>query len=209
MSLSTTALLYLGADGVAPKDKKLSLGLAVPCRDVSVDLKTLSGVLVASALWSLRESGAAQVGIEAKKGLFGSKSRVAVRPGSGHPSSDLEKALLASLDQKDPYARGLVYRWLGTESMSPWRMAVAPVEAELVQAGMLTPEDPKGLGGRLGALAKGGVTMTGNAAAIAGVQGEVNAAVARWQAFTANEPELAQALVKECRDGIDNRMDTD
>lgn len=209
MPLSNEALLYLGADGVAPRDKKLSMGLAVPGRDVSVDLKTLSGVLLAAAVWSLRESGAATVAIEAKKGLFGTKSRVAVRPGNGHPASDLQKGLLASLSDKDPWAKDLVYRWMGDESMNPWRTAITPIEAELVQAGLLTPEDPKGFKGKLGAFAKGGISMIPNAAAIGGVSGEVAAAVQRWQAFTANEPDLAQALVKECRDGIDNRMDTD
>jgi hypothetical protein len=209
MSLSNEALLYLGADGVAPRDKKLSMGIAVPGRDVSVDLKALSGVLVAAAVWSLRESGAATVAVEAKKGLFGSKARVAVRPGNGHPASDLQKGLLASANAKDPWAKELVYRWLGDESMNPWRAAIAPVEAELVQAGLLTPEDPKGFAGKLGAFAKGGIAMLPNAAAIAAHAGEVADAVGRWQAFTANEAELAQALVKECRDGIDNRMDTD
>jgi hypothetical protein len=203
MPLSTTALLYLGADRIAPKDKKLSMGIAVPCRDVSVDLKSLSGILVASAVWSLRESGAAAVELEQKKGLFGSKSRVAVRPGSGEPHSDLEKALLANLDQKDPYARGLVYRWMGGDSTGPWGVAIRPVEAELAEAGMLTAEEAKGLG-KLGRR-----KYTGNAAAIAGVRNEVDAAVARWQYFEGNEPALADALVKECRAGIDNRMETD
>lgn len=209
MPLSDTALLYLGADAIAPKDKKLSMGLAVPCRDVSVDLKSFSGILVASAVWSLRETGAATVALEQKKGLFGSKSRVAVRPGSGEPASDLGKALVANLDRNDPYARGLVYRWLGDESTNPWATAISPVEAELVEAGMLTPEDPKGFAGKVGAFARGRVSMAGNAAAIAGVRAEVDAAVARWQAFRQHEAPLAEALVKECRDGIDNRLETD
>ena len=209
MPLSNTALLYLGADAIAPKDKKLSAGVQVPARDVSVDLKTLSGVLIASAVWSLRESGAASVAIEQKKGLFGTKSRVAVRPGTGSPGSDLEKALLANLDQKDPYARGLVYRWLGDEYMSPWSTAIGPVEMELAEAGLLAPEDPKGFAGKVGMFARGRIKYVANAAAIAAVRGEVDAAIGRWKASQANEPALAEALVKECRDGIDNRLDTD
>lgn len=209
MSLSPTALLYLGADRIAPKDKKLSAGIEVPGKGVSVDLKSLSGILVASALWSLRESGAAAVQAEQKKGLFGSKSRVAVRRGSGEPHSDLEKALVANIQDKDPYARGLVYRWLGDESMSPWAMAISPVEAELVEAGVLVPEDPKGFAGKVGMFARGRVKMLPNGAALAAVQGEVDQAVARWQQFTQGEAALAEQLVKECRDGIDNRMDTD
>jgi hypothetical protein len=209
MSLSPTALLYLGADRIAPKDKKLSMGIEVPGKGVSVDLKSLSGILVASAVWSLRESGAATVQAEQKKGLFGSKTRVAVRPGGGEPRSDLEKALVANIQDKDPYARGLVYRWLGDESMSPWAMAISPVEAELAEAGILAPEDPKGLAGKVGMFARGRVKYVANAAAIAGVQADVDATVARWQQFTQGEAALAEQLVKECRDGIDNRMDTD
>lgn len=210
MPLSPSAALYVAADAVAPKDKKLSMGVAVPGRDVSVDLKSLSAILAAAALWSLRESGAATVEVEQKKGLLGTKQRVAVRPGNGGgPRSANEAAMLHWLDQKDPYARGLVHRWLQRESANPWGNVVAAFELELAEQGVLRPEEANGVKGKLGAFAHGRPKMTAVPEAVAAARPEADAVVARWQAFHAAEPELAEALVKECRAGIDNRLDTD
>lgn len=209
-TISTAAALYLGADAVAPKDKKFSMGLAVPGKDASVDLKTFSGVLAAAAVHALRESGAVSVQVEQKKGLFGSKSRVAVRAGSGgQPGGDVEAGLLRSLDAKDPYAKGLVWRWLARESSNPWGTVVGAVESELVAAGILEPVEPQGLKGKLGAMGSGRAKTNPVPDAVAAAQPEAVAAVQRWQAFLATEPELAQALVKEARAGIDARLESD
>lgn len=207
MTLSASSLLYLGADEIVPKDKKLSMGLPVPCRDASVDLKGASALFAAAALWSLRDSGAVQLGIEQKKGLLGTKARVAVRPGSGAPGNGgIEVGLAAAVGPKDPWARDMVYRWLGRESGNPWASVVGAVEAELVAAGLLDAVEATGLRGKLGAAASGRLKVTPHCDAIAAVRGEVEAAVARWTSFTTTERELADALVKECRAGIDNRL---
>ena len=210
MPLSPSAALYLGADAVAPKDKKLSMGVAVPGKDVSVDLKSLSAILTAAALWSLRESGAAGVEVEQKKGLLGTRQRVAVRPGrGGQPRSANEAALLHWLDQQDPYARGLVHRWLQRESASPWSDVVAAFETELVEHGILRPVEASGFKGKLGAFAAGRPKLEPVPEAVAAARPEADATVQRWLAFQQAEPVLAEALVKECRAGIDNRLDTD
>jgi hypothetical protein len=101
------------------------------------------------------------------------------------------------------------YRWLGRESGNPWASVVGSVEAELVAAGLLDAVEPQGLRGRLGAAASGRLKVTPRCDAIAGVRGDVDAAVSRWQVFGTSERDLAEALVKECRDGIDARLATD
>jgi hypothetical protein len=210
MSLTLSSLLYLGADAVVPKDKKLSMGLAVPCRDTSVELKTASGVLAAAALLALRDAGAVTLVVEQKKGLFGSKARVAVRSGSGDAQpGTVEAGLLGVVGGKDPWVRETVFRWLGSESTNPWGVVVGAVEAELVAAGLLRPGEASGIKAKLGAVAHGRPSVTPDCAAIEGVRTDVDAAVARWQQFAAGEAELAKALVGEARDGIDRRLETD
>jgi hypothetical protein len=210
MPLSASSLLYLGADAVVPRDKKLSMGLPVPCRDTSVDLKQASAVFAAAALWSLRDAGAVTLGVEAKKGLFGSKQRLAVRRGGGTVGNGgIEAGLAAAVAEKDPWARDTVYRWLGRESGNPWASVVGAVEAELVAAGLLDAVEAQGLRGKLGAAASGRLKVTPRCDAVERVRGDVDTAVSRWQAFQTSERELAEVLVKECRDGVDARLATD
>ena len=210
MPLSTTALLYLGADGVAPPDKKFGMGQAVPCRNVSVDLKTLSGVLTAAAIWSLRETGAVSVGIEAKKGLFGTKQRVAVRRAGGAPTGPVDAAILGAIDDNRPYAKDAVARWLGRDYANPWAVAVMFVERELIEAGLLRQLEAQGMLGKLGQMAAGRIKVEGDCDAIAAVRGDVDAAIGRWHSvFNGPEAPLAQALVQECRDGVDSRVERD
>lgn len=210
MPISAPAALYVAAEAVAPKAGRLSYGIDVPGKDgTSVDLKTLSGVLAAAALWSLRENGAADIAFEEKKGMFGTKTRVAVRPrGGAQPPGQLEAELLQA-SEKSPYAKDAVHRWLRTESDNPWGVVASAVEGELVQAGVLTPVAPQGKLGKLGALAGKRQKMAGNTDALVAIHPEVSAVVQRWFAFNQAEPQLAQALVKECRDAIDSRLDTD
>ncbi|HWL35105.1 MAG TPA: hypothetical protein VNQ77_02830 [Frankiaceae bacterium] len=210
MPLSAPAALYVAAEAVAPKAGKLSYGIDVPGKDgTSVDLKTLSGVLAAAALWSLRENGAAEIAFEEKKGMLGTKTRVAVRPRGGvQPPSAIEAELLQAAADK-PYAKDAVHRWLRTEHDNPWGVVASVVEGELVQAGVLQPVAPQGKLGKLGALAGKRQKMAGNTEALVAIHPEVSAVVQRWFAFNQAEPQLAQALVKECRDAIDSRLDTD
>ncbi len=210
MPLSPSAALYLGADAIAPKDKKLSAGVEVPGRGVSVDLKSLSAILTASALWSLRLSGAVQIQFEQKKGLLGTKTRVAVRPGpGGQPRSHVEAGLLQSITEKDPYVKGIVARWLQQDSSNPWGNVVGAFEQELVQGGVLQPQEPQNLMGKVAVFAGGRVKMAGIPQALAATRPEVDAAIGGWHHFHQSEPQLAQALVKECRDGIDSRLEHD
>jgi hypothetical protein len=210
MPLSTSALLYLGADGVAPPDKKFGMGQAVPCREVTVDLKTLSGVLPAAAFWSLRASSAVTIGMEAKKGLLGTKQRVAVRRTGGAPQNPLDAAILAAIDDGKPYAKETVARWLGRDYANPWSVVMAFVERELIDAGLLRSVEAQGMLGKLGQMASGRTRVEGDCAAIAGIRGDVDGAIGRWQSLFhgANAP-LAQAVLKECRDGVDSRLEND
>ncbi len=206
MPLSTPALLYLGADALAPKEKRLSMGVDVPCKDTQADLKQLSGILAAAALWSLRESGALTIGIEQKKGLLKTKDRVAVRR-TGAPTGNgaVETGLLNAAAEKDPYARDTVVRWLGRDYNDPWGAVAGSVEQELADAGYVTREKAGGLKGKLGARP----VATPDCGAIERIRNEVDDAVARWRKFAANEPDLAAALVKEARDGVDARLASD
>jgi hypothetical protein len=210
MPISAPAALYVAAEAVAPKAGKLSYGIDVPGKDgTSVDLKALSGVLAAAALWSLRENGAADIAFEEKKGMFGAKTRVAVRPRGGvQPPYPLEAELLRAAADK-PYAKDAVHRWLRTEHDNPWGVVASAVEGELVQAGVLQPVAPQGRLGKLGALAGKRQKMAGVTDALVAIHPEVSALVQRWFAFNQAEPQLAQALLKECRDGIDSRVETD
>lgn len=210
MPISAPAALYLGADAVAPKAGRLSYGVDVPGKDLSVDLKQLSAVLAAAALWSLRDSGAVTIAFEQKKGLFGTKNRLAVRPGpGGQPRSEMEAAMLHWLNEKSPFAKDVVYRWLQSDSTNPWGNVAGAVEAELVQAGILQPVAPQGALGKLGRLAGARQKMSATPQAIAASRPEVDATLQRWFAFNQHEAQLAQALVKECRDGIDSRLESD
>lgn len=206
MRLSPAALLYLSADALAPKDRKLSMGVAVPCRDAQADLKQLSGVLVAAAFWSLREAGAVTIGSEAKKGLLRTKDRVAVRPtGNAAPTGPVEEGLLNAVGDKDPYAKDIVFRWLGRAWNDPWGAAVGAVENELADAGLVTRAAATGLKGKLGARP----VVTPDCARIEAVRGEAGAALDRWRGFVNGDPTLAEALLKEARDGVDARLETD
>lgn len=210
MPISPSAALYLGADAVAPKDKKLSMGVEVPGRGVAVDLKSLSAILAAAALWSLRDAGAVHIAFEQKKGLLGTKTRVAVRPGQGgQPRSQAEAHLLHWLNEKDPFAKGVVARWLQQDSANPWGNVVGTFESELVQQGLLQPVQPEGFKGKLGAFASGRPKVAPVIPAIQAAWPEVDQTLQRWFAFNQHEGQLAQALVKECRDGIDSRQEQD
>ena len=206
MPLAAACLLYLGADAVVPKDKKLAMSLPVPCRDTSVDLKAASGVLAAAALWGLRDAGVVTLAVEQKKGLLGSKARVAVHRVGDPPSGGIEAGLAAAIDEQKPWVRDTVYRWLGRDSGNPWAAVVGAVEAELAASGCLEAVEPAGLRGKLGVAASGRLKVTARCDAIEAVRPDVEAAVARWQAFQAGGGPLAQALVKDCRDGIDARV---
>jgi hypothetical protein len=211
--ISAGGLLYLGADAFVPPHGRLSLGLDVPCRDVSVDLKTAAGTLVAAAFWALREAGAVTIGVEQKKGLFGAKSRVAVRRAPGGTGAGangpVETGLLAALADKDPYARDTVYRWLGRDFGNPWGTAVGRIESELVEAGLLKPAEVSGVKGKLKAVSSGRPAVAPDCGAVDAVRVDVEAMVGQWQAFQHAEPDLAKALVAECRDGVDRRLESD
>jgi hypothetical protein len=208
--LSASALLYLGADEIVPKDKKLSMGLPVPCRDTTVDLKSASAVFAAAALWALRDSGAVLLAIEQRKGLLGARARVAVRPGTGAPrAAGMEAGLAGAVAAKDPWARDTVSRWIGRDSGNPWASVVGAVEADLVAAGLLNAVEPAGLRGKVGVASSGRLKVTPQCEAIAAVRADVEAGVARWTSFTTGERALAEALVKECRGGIDSRLASD
>lgn len=210
MPISAPAALYLGSDAVAPKAGRLSYGVDVPGKDMSVDLKQLSAVLAAAALWSLRDGGAVTISFEQKKGLLGTKNRVAVRPGpGGQPRSQVEAGLLHWLDDKSPWAKDVVYRWLQSDSTNPWGNVAGAVESELVQVGILQPMEAQGMMGKLGRLAGARPKMAAVPQAITASRPEVDATLQRWFAFHQHEAQLAQALVKECRDGIDSRLESD
>jgi hypothetical protein len=146
------------------------------------------------------------MGIERKKGLLKTKDRVAVRrTGAPTGNGDVETGLLNAAAEKDPYARDTVHRWLGREYNDPWGAVVGSVEQELADAGYVTREKAGGLKGKLGARP----VVTPDCPAIERVRGEVDDAIDRWRKFAANEPDLAAALVTECRDGVDARLATD
>lgn len=206
---SVSALLFLAGNEVAgAKGGRLSMGCDVPCRDVQVDIKDLAGVLVAAELRALRDAGAVTLAVESKKGLLGTKSRVAVRRGGGSPyAAGIGAGLVAALSDKDPWARELVYRWIGRDSANPWGAVVGAVEAELVDAGYLAYADTGGMKGKLGALAHGRQRVTADCARIAELDGEIKEAVAAWHAFRQSDP-VAEALVKECKDAVSARVES-
>lgn len=204
---TVSALLFLGGDEVAEaKGGRLSLGCDIPCRNVTVDLKDLAGILVAAEVKALRDAGVVTLATETKKGLLGGKPRVAVRPAGGSPpASGLAATLARTVDDKDPWAQDPVYRWIGRDSAMPWAAVVAAVEADLVDAGCLTYADAGGLRGKLGAISRGRQRTSADCDRIASLDGAVKDAVGAWQAFRTSDP-VAEALLKEVKDGIAARV---
>jgi hypothetical protein len=65
-----STLLYLFADRVAPKDKALTVGVEVPCKDFKVQKKPLAASMFGAAFFGLRDRGLMSLELVQKKVLL-------------------------------------------------------------------------------------------------------------------------------------------
>jgi hypothetical protein len=195
---STASLFLLFADQVVPKDKAMTRGFQVPGTDVKVQLVALARLLAAATLWSMRERGLVSVDLvhEERKGLFGKKktSTVVRVERSGKEGRGID---------------GLVTRMVPDEGTTAWRVTASLVGQKSQQPGAQLLSRLIVLAGEEGVVeaevnkwtsTKAHPPSTERVAELEPVFAEVRDA---WQRFQEGEPELAAALLAECKTGID------
>ena len=204
---SGSTLLYLFADKVAPKDKKLTAGIAVPCKDLKVQRKPLAGLLFAAAFYGLREQGLVSLEVVHKKVVFVKTKHVFARKLRDEVRSGLEGAVLAGIGAEGEKAKTVVHRWFGSDSYDPWHFVILAAAEEAVELGVIKAVEAER--GKVARLVLGKTHLEPDCSAIAGLEAAANEFVGKWQNFQTSEPELYKELVDECSAAISSRLETD
>jgi len=198
---STASLFVLFADEVAPRDKAMKRGFTVPGKDVKVQEVALAQLLAAGTLWSMREQGLVSLAVvaEERKSLFGrTKTSTVVR--------------VERTGKEAPGIDGLAAKMVPAEGTSAWRVAASLVGqksqhpgAQLVSRMILLAAEEGVVESQVGkwTSAKAHPPSPERLAALKPVFAEVRDG---WLMFQEREPELAKALLAECKSGIDTML---
>lgn len=205
---SPALLLYLYADRLMPKDKALTQGFEVPCRDTKVQMNPLAEHLLALSFWYLREQGLISLEIVRGKVLFVKTTKVVVRRTGTGTRPGLEGALLNHVGQDSgTKISDVIYRWYGSDSSNPHWDVVNAVTQEALAGGYLRTVDVDR--GAVGGFLLGKTKLEPVCESIVPLEGAFNDVASRWQNFQTTEAELQKELLDACRDGIKSRRESD
>ncbi|HET7677141.1 MAG TPA: hypothetical protein VFK38_04750 [Candidatus Limnocylindrales bacterium] len=205
---SPSSLAFILGDRIAPPDKALSVGYELPCGAAKVQLKPLARLLVAIAVWQLRERGAVALERFERKRLFIKQQKIGLRrTGEGFGVPGLEDALLAQVtsDLQKSSVEDVVFRLLGQDSHMPEGVILDTIVGFLAQQGYYRDVDA-GRGAISGAIL-GRQKRQPDCERMAGLRGSGEQVIAGWSAFQQSEPELAAELVKAAENGISSRQE--
>lgn len=209
---SSDMLLYLFSDKLVPPANLLTGSVSaagkVPCRDVKVNVQQRAILLFAAAFWSLEEQGLVRLEVVHKKsfGLFPS-TRVQVTQVQQAQRPGLEGAILRSLSWRgEDSASGVIVRWFDQDVSSPYTDVIDASLNDVIAYGYITAgsSQPGQPSERLMGLHQ----LQPNCAQIASLETMAEEVVAGFKDFQARRPELYEALVKQCKSGIETRRES-
>lgn len=198
--------MYLFADKFAPKDKAMTAGIEVPCKDFKVQRKPLAGLVFAAAFFGLREQGLLGLEVVQKKILFVKTAQVVAKRLRDEARSGLEGAVMALVDSQGDRVKSIVYKWFGRDTFDPWHRVVSASAEEAVERGFIKAVDTER--GKVAGLVLGKTRLEPDCSAISGLESAANDFVTKWQSFQSSEPDLYKELLEECSTGIGSRLET-
>jgi hypothetical protein len=168
-------------------------------------------MLLASALWSLREQAIVQlVPVQTTRLLFLKGQQVHVTQMERAPTcSGVEGGIAAALRGSQPESvKDLLRRWFGRDRANAHSHVIHAVVREAAAGGLIDSDEMGSLKvgfAKLEGLALGpkGQLDSAKAAALEPAFGAVQS---RWEAFRRNEPELYHALLHDCGRAIKSRQ---
>lgn len=209
---SADMLLYFFSDKLVPPAKLLTGKHAaagkVPCRDVKVNVQQRAILLFAAAFWSLEEQGLIRLEVIHKKslGLF-SSTRVQVTQVQQAQRPGLEGAILRSLGRRgEDTASDVIVRWFGKDVPNPYTDVIYASLKDAIVYGYIKAGNSQP--GQAGESLMGLHQFQPNCAQIASLETSVEEVVNRFKDFQASRPELYEALMKQCKSGIETRQDS-
>lgn len=193
---SKASLVLLFADQIVPAKTAVTRGVQVPGKEAKVQMAALARLLMACSLWSMREQGVVSVDLrqEERKGLLRKKtiSAVHVEP-TGKQAVGVERTVHALIPDQGATALAVTKKLVARSSAIPaadvikWFTKLAEIEGLVaVDEGFMkdkvhpVPERVAGLEPAFAELRNA------------------------WTTFQGREPDLCNALLDECKRGIDS-----
>lgn len=198
--------MYLFADKFAPKDKAMTAGIEVPCKDLKVQRKPLAGMMFAAAFSGLREHGLLSLEVVQKKILLVKTRQVVAKRLMDEARLGLEGAVMAGVGPQGDRVKTIVYKWFDRDSFDPWHHVISTSAEEALEQGFMKAVDAER--GKVAGFILGKTRIEPDCSAITRLEGVANDFVTKWQNFQSSEPELYKELLEECSSGISSRLET-
>ncbi len=205
--VTASSLAFPFAERFVPADRAFTAGTQLPCTGAKMQSKPLADLLVAIALWDLRERGLAGLEMAEHRGLIRRTQKLSVRRlGPPLGTAGIEDGLLAAVTD-DPKRNNavfdIVWRWLGRDSNEPYKQVIQAVVQALSGAGYYQAVDAER--GRVTGAILGNTKLDPVCERITGLRPQFEALAERWSAFQRREPELYTQLLKSVSEGISSR----
>ena len=203
-TISPFAGAYLAGDRIAKTSGIMSI--PAPAGGAKVSIEDLAVKIFAASFAELAALGALSMHIEEKKVLFVKTHRLVLRRGAGSaPAGALARLLECSVDGES--VKDAVRRWFGSDVGSPWAVVINAAAQEAHQCGLVAPAEAGLIKKIAGKLLTGAAQMAPVEEKRAEIEAIGAATVERWNAFQAQEPAVAAALLKEIGDGLKSRVE--
>jgi hypothetical protein len=204
LTSTPSTLIYLFADKIVDQvvtASWLRKCTRVPCRGAQVQTDKLACLLLASALWALREDGLIGLAlVNRKKWMFDRKQVEVIRLKQADRSG-LEGLLLDGLVLKSEDLDGVICRAFAESIVDPWDDVVQEAVRDAVASGYIEEvSDPNDVAENdPGEWQRG---LRSKCQEIATLENEFARFNSSWERFRSSEPDLSEHLLHRCGNAL-------